>query len=507
MVKIEESDIQEIIEKLSPLEIKIVPFLHNSIEKIREKSELDEVSILRALKFLEAKGIVKINSSKVTLVDLGTNGIYYKKHHLPERTLLMVLEANNHIQLEEAKKLSKLSENEFKVSLGVLKNKAMISLANGKISLSASKIEITKKSLEEQLIDILPTEKDELPPELLHALENLKKRKEIIEIKEKNITSFELTEIGKKIAGKEIKSDLIEEVTSEVIKNWAKNKKFRKYDLNAQVPKVYGGKKHFVNQSIEQGKKIWLELGFKEMEEQKVITSFWNFDALFTAQDHPVREMQDTFFIKDVKGSLPNKEIVSSIKQAHEVGVSGSKGWQYTWNPENAKSVLLRTHTTCLSAKTLVKLRNEKLPAKYFAIGKCFRNETVDWSHGFEFNQSEGIVIDENANFRHLLGYLKEFYKKMGFEKIRFRPSFFPYTEPSVEIDAFHPEKKIWLEIGGAGIFRPEVVYPLLGKHVPVLAWGPGFDRIMMLVNEISDLREVYKNDIQILRDKKVLIK
>ncbi len=507
MHKIEESGIQEIIEKLSPLEIKIIPLLNHSIEKIREKSELDEVSIQRALKFLETKNILKISSSKKNLIDLGTNGIYYKKNHLPERKLLLVLESNNHIQLEEAKKLSKLSENEFKVSLGVLKNKAMISLSNGKISLSASKAELTKKFLEEQLIDLLPTEKDELAPEMLLAFENLKKRKEIIEIKEINTISFELTELGKAIAGREIKSDLIEEVTSEIIKNWSKNKRFRKYDLNAQVPKIYGGKKHFVNQSIEQGKKIWLELGFKEMTGEMVTTSFWNFDALFTAQDHPVREMQDTFFIKDVKGNLPEKEIISGIKQSHESGVLGSKGWQYSWNPENAKSVLLRTHTTCLSAKTLVKLRNEKLPVKYFAIGKCFRNETVDWSHGFEFNQSEGIVIDENANFRHLLGYLKEFYKKMGFEKLRFRPSFFPYTEPSVEIDAFHPEKKIWLEIGGAGIFRPEVVIPLLGKNVPVLAWGPGFDRIMMLVNEISDLREVYKNDIQILRNKKVLVK
>jgi phenylalanyl-tRNA synthetase alpha chain len=507
MAKIEESEIQEIIEKLSPLEIKIIPFLNHSIEKMREKSELDEVSIQRALKFLESKNLLKLFSSKTNLIDLGTNGIYYKKNHLPERTLLIVLELNNHLTLEEAKKLSKLSENEFKVSLGVLKNKAMISLVNGKISLSASKTEITKKFLEEQLIDLLPAEKDKLPPEMLLAFENLKKRKEIIEIKEKNTISFELTEMGKKLAGKEIKSDLIEEVTPEIIKSWSKNKRFRKYDLNAQVPKIYGGKKHFVNQSIEQGKKIWLELGFKEMSGDMVTTSFWNFDALFTAQDHPVREMQDTFFIKDVKGQLPEKEIVSAVKQSHESGVSKSKGWQYSWNHENAKSVLLRTHTTCLSAKNLVKLRNEKLPAKYFAIGKCFRNETVDWSHGFEFNQSEGIVIDENANFRHLLGYLKEFYKKMGFEKLRFRPSFFPYTEPSLEIDAFHPEKKIWLEIGGAGIFRPEVVYPLLGKNVPVLAWGPGFDRIMMLVNEISDLREVYKNDIQILRDKKVLIK
>ena len=144
---------------------------------------------------------------------------------------------------------------------------------------------------------------------------------------------------------------------------------------------------------------------------------------------------------------------------------------------------------------------------KFFAVGKCFRNETVDWSHGFEFNQTEGIVIDKNANFRHLLGYLKEFFGKMGFKKIKFTPAYFPYTEPSVEILAFHPEKKVWLELGGAGIFRPEVVIPLMGEFIPVLAWGPGLDRILLDYYKIKDLRELYKNDIKTLREKKVWIK
>jgi len=140
-------------------------------------------------------------------------------------------------------------------------------------------------------------------------------------------------------------------------------------------------------------------------------------------------------------------------------------------------------------------------------LGKCFRNETVDWSHGFEFNQTEGIVIDKNANFCHLFGYLKQFFKKMGFEKIRMRPAYFPYTEPSVEIDVWNPEKQKWLELGGAGIFRPEVVIPLLGKNIPVLAWGPGFDRILMDYYEIKDLRELYKNDITKLRKMRFWVK
>ncbi len=141
------------------------------------------------------------------------------------------------------------------------------------------------------------------------------------------------------------------------------------------------------------------------------------------------------------------------------------------------------------------------LPKKFFAVGRNFRNETLDWSHLFEFNQFEGIVVDKNANFRHLLGYLKEFFKKIGYPQARFRPAHFPYTEPSVEIDVFHPVHKKWIELGGAGIFRPEVVVPLLGEWVPVLAWGPGLDRQLMEYFQITDIRDLYSNDLKQLRE------
>ena len=500
----EHKENEELIEKLSPLEIKIIPYLKEPIDKIEKKSELDSVSVLRALRFLENKSFLKLKTTTKTLIELGVNGVYYKKNSLPERKILMLLEENNHIPLEEAKKLSKLSENEFKVSLGVLKNKALITLFGGKISLNATKEELSKKSLEEQLLDLLPIEKDKLSPELNYALENLKKRKDIVEIKEKNIIEFELTQLGKEFAGKEIKSDLLEEVTPEIIRDWARGKKFRRYDITTPVPQINGGKKHFVNQSIEHAKKILTDLGFKEMTGPKIVTSFWNFDALFTAQDHPVREIHDTFFIKDTKGKLPeNKEIIKKVREAHECGIEKSKGWQYKWDEETAKRVLIRTHTTALSAMTLANLKKEELPAKFFAIGKCFRNETVDWSHNFEFNQIEGIVIDPNANLRHLIGYLKEFAKKMGFEKIKIQPSYFPYTEPSLEGLIWNKEKKQWVEVLAAGIFRPEVTIPLLGIAIPVLAWGPGFDRLMMAAYQIADMRELYANDLKILRNKR----
>ncbi len=501
------NNLQDIIESLSPLERKIIPFLNQNIKSIIKNSGLDEVSVIRALKFLENKGLLHLKTEQKTIIDIGINGIYYKKHHLPERNLLSVIEENNYIPIEEAKKLSKLTDNEFKAALGVLKDKAFINLSKGKLALQTSKEEITKKSLEEQFLESLPLDLETLKDEQKFALDSLKKRKEIIEIHKRNILLFELTEAGKKIAGKHIELNLVEELTPEILQNWTKNKKFRKYDIQAQVPRIHGGKEHFVNQSIEYTKRIWLDLGFKEMSGPLTDSSFWIFDALFTPQDHPARELQDTFFIKDQESKLPDKKIVEAVKKAHESGIAGSKGWQYSWKEKEAKKVVLRTHTTGLSARALADLKEKDLPVKLFAIGKVFRNENLDWSHGFEFYQAEGIVVDPKANFRHLLGYLKEFYKKMGYKKIRFRPSFFPYTEPSVEIEVFHPEKEIWLELGGAGIFRPEVVTPLLGKNIPVLAWGQGFDRIITDFYKIKDLREMYSNDIKQLRERRIWIK
>ena len=500
---------EKIIESLSPNERKIIPYLNEDINDICKKTNLDKVSVLRALEYLQNKGLITLITTKKKFVELDVNGALYKKKGLPERRLLHALNEKRILSFEDAQKMSELSSEEFKASLGALKRKALVELNNGKIIFSSSKEEIAKKSLEELFLERLPLEYDLLQPEQKLALSNLQNRRQIVEIVEKKEIKIQVTKAGQDLMKSGIKQvELIEQITPELLKsekNW-KGKKFRRYDITSPVPAISGGKRHFVNQSIDYGRKIWTDMGFKEMNGNMIISSFWNFDALFTAQDHPVREMQDTFFI-DKKTNLPDKKLVEEVKKSHELGVGGSKGWQYKWDSEMSKKMVLRTHTTSISSQALAKLKEQYLPVKFFAIGKCFRNETVDWSHGFEFNQSEGIVVDENANFRHLLGYLKQFYKKMGFEKIRFRPSYFPYTEPSVEIDVWHPERKIWFEIGGAGMFRPEVTIPLLGKHIPVLAWGPGFDRSLMDYYKIQDLRELYKNDLTQLRKMKFMTK
>ncbi len=518
---------KKLIESLSPHEVKILPYLkEENIGEIARRAQIDKVSVMRALEYLQNKKIVELVTETKKIVEIGVNGALYRSKGLPERRLLHVLDAKRILGLKEAQKEACLDDDEFKASLGALKKKAMIELKNGKLILSASKSEIAKKSLEEQFIEALPLELDKLESEQKLALQMLQKRKDIIEIKEEKKIKISVTKLGEELMKSNVKHvDMIEVITPELLKkesSW-KGKKFRRYDVDSQVPSISGGKRHFVNQAVDHARRVWTDMGFEEMTGNVVQSSFWVFDSLFTAQDHPVREMQDTFFInknaelpgsEQVRASSSkndrelDKKLVKIVKDAHEKGVGGSKGWKYEWKEDEAKKMVLRTHTTCLSAQTLYEMQKKGIArGKYFALGRNFRNETVDWSHGFEFNQSEGIVVGEGLNFRNLLGYLKQFFNKMGIEKIRFSPAYFPYTEPSVEIHAWHPEKKVWLELGGAGMFRPEITIPLLGKHIPVLAWGPGFDRMIMDSYKILDLREFYKNDLNKLRKMKFWVK
>ena len=502
---------EALIKSLHPFERKILPLLRkfSTIEELEAHSKLKQVEIVRALQWLENKNLVKIEKFPKDIVLLDKNGILYLEKKLPERRLLEAV-AKKQISFDEAKKI--LDKDEFTIALGLLKNKNLIKIENGKISITEQgKQYLDKEFLEEMLLKKLSQEGslfvDSLLPEERYALEQLRKRKQIVKIEKFVERRAYLSDLGKKIANQDLKLDLIESLTPSIIKKglW-KEKEFRRYDIKINVPKRYAAREHIIHEVIKYIKKIWLELGFKEMQGSLIQPAFWNFDALFVPQDHPARDAQDTFFIPG-KASLP-KEIVKSVEQTHENGwTTRSKGWRYFWNLEEARKLVLRTHTTVLSARTLAGLTKKDLPAKFFAVGKNFRNETVDWSHLFELIQVEGIVVDENVNLRHLIGYLKEFFRKMGYEKIRVRPGYFPYTEPSCEVDVFHPEKKQWMELGGAGIFRPEVTKPLLGFECPVLAWGLGLERTIMEYYGIKDIRDIYKNNLSQLNEFKSWIK
>jgi phenylalanyl-tRNA synthetase alpha chain len=510
-------DTKKLAATLHPLERKVLPLIAKvkSFDELVEKSGLKDVEVMRALQWLQNKSVIKLTEKVRKIVSFDKNGLQYIKQGLPEIRFLKALQKTPQSVDAVAKKAG-IDKNEINICLGMLKKKAAITIQKeGKLL----KIGITpqgqkllqKPTLEEKFLQSLKKarESEALTPEEKFAFDNLKSRKNIIKVEVQKLKTISLTDLGKKLVKEKIDEKVIDRLTPKMLssRTW-KGKTFRRYDVKINVPAVYGGRRHFTKVASDYAKKIWMDMGFKEMTGTFVNTSFWNFDALFTAQDHPVRDLQDTFFLAKPKdGKLPSKRIVDKVKKAHESGSTGSIGWRYKWKPEEAKKNVLRPHTTVLSAETLTKLKESDLPAKFFALGRCYRNETMDWSHLFEFNQTEGIVIDPDANFKHLLGYLKQFFKKMGFPDARFRPAHFPYTEPSVEIDVLHPVRKEWIELGGAGIFRPEVVEPLLGKFVPILAWGPGIDRIILDYFNITDIRELYKNDIKQLREIKYWMK
>ncbi len=505
-----------LVAKLHALERTVLPVLQSETElsAIMKAAGLQEVEVVRALQWLENKEILKIHSEKKEVVVLDANGLRYKQEGLPERRVLKTL-TDNFQPFSTIAGKTKLAPEELTASLGVLKKKVAIELRQEKelevkLGIQGKKL-LQEKMLEEKLLHKhFPLAVDNLEEEDKFALAELKKRRQIIKVEERKTVTVELTELGKQLSALKIHKDVTNRLTPGMLKTgeW-KKQEFRAYDVEINVPTVYGGKKHFVTQATEYAKQVWMEMGFKEMTGNYVGISFWNFDALFTAQDHPVRELQDTFYVGEPEqGILPDKKIVEAVKEMHERGGNiGSTGWQYSWSAEEAKRKVLRTHTTILSAKTIAALKAADLPAKFFAIGKGFRNEAADWSHLFEFNQTEGIVIDEKANFRHLLGYLREFARKMGYPAVRFRPAYFPYTEPSVEGDVYDPVHNKWIEFIAAGIFRPEVVVPLLGRDIPVLAWGPGIDRMITNSYGLTDIRDLYKNDLKQLRELKVWLK
>ncbi|MEK6900627.1 MAG: phenylalanine--tRNA ligase subunit alpha [Nanoarchaeota archaeon] len=505
-------DITKIVAKLHPLERAVLPVLvgEKDFLKIVQQTKLQEIEVMRALQWLENKQLITLSSILKKEISLDRNGLQYKKEGLPEKAFLNAL-SEEYKGLNVITKKSKLSREEINACIGVLRKKGAIEMEKGevpqlRITDAGKKILDSKMPEELFLHKQFPINIDSLSKPEQALFEELKKRKEFLKVTEVKETSVSLTELGVKIASQDLTAEVINRLTVSMLKSgeW-KNKQIRAYDVEINVPEKHAGRKHFENEALDYIKSIWLEMGFKEMTGNYVQSAFWDLDALFVPQDHPAREMQDTFYLEG-KAVLP--EWWDKIKEVHENGAdTGSLGWRYKFSKEESEQVLLRTHTTVLSAQTIAGLKKEDLPAKFFAIGKVFRNEALDWKHLFEFYQVEGIVIDPDANLKHLKGYLTQFYKKMGFTKVRMRPAHFPYTEPSLEIDVFHPIRKQWVELGGAGIFRPEVVKPLLGFDCPVLAWGQGMGRIISEYWNITDIRDLNKNDLKQIREMKLWLR
>jgi phenylalanyl-tRNA synthetase alpha chain len=495
-------DLVKSLESLSPVERRVLPHIKDGMElrAIAREAKLQNIEVMRAIQWLENKGMIKVSSSAKDVVVTGNNGKLYMKTGLPEKRFLEAL--SEKMSPDDIKKATKLDDNEIRICLGLLKARYAISIVGNVIEPTSERERILKEGFaEEAFLRSLPKNFDELSDDEKMLFTKLAKRRDIVFKETTKLKFVELTELGKKLAAgsKKIRMDLIEALTPQMLKEKAWNgKKFRRYDIKTGVPKINPGKRQPYSEFLQDVRERLVSLGFEEMHGPVIETEFFNFDALYQPQNHPARDWSATYRIREPKyGDLPEKSIVSSVKKAHENGIGGSSGWGYKWDSKTAARLVPRAHDTAITPRFLAK--GVKIPGKYFSLVRCYRPDVIDATHGVEFSQLGGFVIGKDLTFRHLLGLLKQFvFEITGIEDVRFSPDYFPFTEPSVQIAAKHP-KLGWMELAGAGIFRPELTLPM-GVKEPVIAWGFGIDRLAMLKLGIKDIRDIFSNDIEFLR-------
>jgi phenylalanyl-tRNA synthetase alpha chain len=426
---------------------------------------------------LEDKGLVTVERIVAKEFLYTDEGKSYVKDGLPETQLLRFILPGT--------QLADLQKHEaFRIGFGQLRKRGLVNVEGS----SVTKVPGASTDTDEAALKN-PSADDKTTKELL--------RRGILQECETVRYAIAITPGGLAVAKKGL--DLREEtgtLTREQILSGAwKTANLRRYDISKLPKRAYPGKIHPYQRIIAEMREILLEMGFEELYGGIVQQSFWNFDALFQPQDHPAREMQDTFYLNE---TLPLPKGYEKVKAMHiSGGDTSSTGWGGVWKEEKAEQCVLRTHTTCLSIQHLAEHKNP--PIKAFAVGRVYRRETIDTTHLAEFEQLEGIVMDKDVSFGNLLGILREFYNRMGFESVRFKPSFYPYTEPSLDAEVY-VDGIGWIEMGGAGVFREEVTAPI-GINYPVLAWGLGVSRIAMLRLGLKDLRLLHKSDVAFLRE------
>jgi phenylalanyl-tRNA synthetase alpha chain len=467
---------------LHPIEHKILKSLFEkqnlTPEEICEKTKLSIDQVRRGIEWLKFKELVQVNESEKKFVALGKGGNEALEKGLPERRLVNYLKSHSGFSCEISEAKNQL-KNEFSPAIANAKKNGWIEIYENRILLKG----YHDTTPEENIIKLIASKNPAVPSideiEDTSTLDLLKKRPEFITFTSTKFVTATLTEKG-----------------IEITKNISNNTKefpVRAIDVEAPAPAVFAARSHPLQDVIDEVREIFIGLGFTEIIGNQVQSSFWNFDSLFTPQDHPAREMQDTFYLRDLHAkNIATKDQILSVSKAHKTG------WKYDWKLEEAKRLVLRTHTTSVTIKELADRKPDE--ARIFSIGRVFRNEKVSYKHLAEFNQVEGVVVGKNVSLRDLMGLQTEFYLKMGMKKIKFWPTFFPYTEPSLQSMVYNEKLGKWVELFGMGIFRPEVTNPL-GIKNPVLAWGGGIERIAMLKYDLDDVRELYSNNLGWLRN------
>ncbi|MEC7744126.1 MAG: phenylalanine--tRNA ligase subunit alpha [Candidatus Thermoplasmatota archaeon] len=455
----------------------------------------DQVHVAGSGMALSELGLVTVNEEIEAFVSLGEEGVNAHREGLLEFRIWNCLSSLP----ESERTMDRLFEEGFErheagPGIGLLKSMGL-SIDSGRLVVE-DEISISKQiSVRSEFISSLsegPVAKLKLDDEMVsHFLG----RKGLILINEETSRSWSLTDAGSSIEQSELEHvEMIGEVTPELLQseNW-RGAKFKPFDVNSPAPIPMGGRPHPMQALIERIRQVFLEMGFSEIEGDFVQSAGWNMDALYIPQSHPARTMQDTFYLSEPSQIDVDEHYLDLWSKVHEHGHdTGSKGWGGSFDKDESRKSLLRTHTTVNTVRHIAENPDE--PSRVFGIGRVFRQETIDRTHLPEFHQIEGIIHEEEASLPMLITTLKTFYSKMGYPDVRVRPAYFPYTEPSVEVDILWRGQ--WLELGGAGIFRPEVTEPL-GSKWPVCAWGMGLERLAMIILDLDDIRQLYQPDLE----------
>ncbi len=514
------TDIIKLIESLHPLENKVLFCFTNRdtipTSEILQTAGLDESRLDMASGWLQTKGFLDVKDESVTsFVSLTETGRDYLQRGTPEMRIISALREGKQFTVKDMIQSWNMDPSEVSSATGFLKTSNVIRIVQGGILQFDQPDNANPNELLQSIIQKTGESSlllsDFLEHEQAVIRDNFHKRgksKGIFRITEKKNRVYILAPSGRELLHLMKERGVAAEESSilsqEMLRQgtW-KNKKFRAYNIALKPSRQSIGRKHPYKEFLDFVKYKFIGMGFEEMRGPLVENEFWDMDALFMPQFHPARNIHDVYFVKDpVAARQIEAPFGKQVAAAHKNGgKTGSTGWKYSFDLERAKRLVLRSQGTAVSARTLAS--GPKIPGKYFSIARCFRYDAVDATHAPDFYQVEGIVLGNDINFRTLLGLLKLFGQEIAkAAEFQFRPAYFPFTEPSVELHVKHP-KLGWMELGGAGIFRPEVTLPL-GVDVPVIAWGLGLDRMAMIALEIQDIRDLFSRDLDFIRTKKI---
>ena len=470
---------------------------------LAETGWTDQVHEAGAGKALHEGGLVDVEESRSRLVYLGPEGNKASAEGLLESRLWKwISEQDGSERSMKSLLAAGFDRSEAGPGVGLLKGLG-ISIEAGSFVVEDDEVVTQAIDQRSSFIQSLAGEARESSSVDDALVEHFASRGGLIEFEDTVSRTWSLTKEGASIDDSELDHvEMIGELTTEILQAEAwKGAEFKPFDVNTPTPAPIGGRTHPMQALITRIRSVFLEMGFSEIEGDYVQSAGWNMDALYIPQSHPARTMQDTFYLSQPEFIEVEDEYLDLWAKVHEHGHdTGSRGWGGAFDKEEAQRALLRTHTTVNTVRHIAE--NPHVPSRVFGVGRVFRQETIDRTHMPEFHQIEGIIHEPEASLPMLLSTLKTFYAKMGYPEVRVRPAYFPYTEPSAEVEILWRGE--WMELGGSGIFRPEVTEPL-GTEWPVCAWGMGLERLAMLILDLDDIRQLYQPDLERLRSMPLL--